>query len=63
MHYAKRGIITPEMEYIAIRENQSRYIQQQHNGQSKDPSLLKQHPGQAWGAHIPSTITAEFVRE
>ena len=63
MHYAKRGIITPEMEYIAIRENQSRSLHQQNNGHSTDPSLMKQHPGQAWGAQIPSTITPEFVRD
>lgn len=55
MHYAKKGIITPEMEYIAIRENQriegiSEFIQ-------------TQHPGQSYGASIPKLITPEFVRE
>ena len=63
MHYAKRGIITPEMEYIAIRENQSRSLSHDGNGHSLDPSLHKQHPGQGWGARIPQTITPEFVRD
>src|SRR3954465_1313107 len=52
MHYARKGIITPEMEYIAARENQ-RMIE----------SLAFQHPGQAFGARLPKTITPEFVRE
>lgn len=55
MHYAKNGIITPEMEYIAIRENQRREL-------VKDPSLNAQHPGEDFGARIPKKITAEFVR-
>jgi phosphomethylpyrimidine synthase len=55
MHYARRGIITPEMEYIAIRE--SLLIQE-----LRDESLLKQHPGQSFGASIPQRITPEFVR-
>jgi len=54
MHYAKKGIITPEMEYIAIRENQKLEQVQQ---------LTKQHPGENFGANIPSKITPEFVRE
>ncbi len=54
MHYAKQGIITPEMEYIAIRENQK--LQEIER-------LSKQHPGQDFGASIPSVITPEFVRE
>ncbi len=56
MHYAKQGIITPEMEYIAIRENLKRE-------QVKDETLLLQHKGQAFGAQIPEQITAEFVRD
>jgi len=56
MHYARQGIITPEMEYIAIRENQ----QIQH---VKDAQLLKQHRGNSFGASIPSVITPEFVRD
>lgn len=55
MHYAKQGIITPEMEYIAIRENQKIEEQQQ---------LTQQHPGENFGANTPKNlITAEFVRE
>jgi len=59
MHYARQGVITPEMEYIAIRE--SLRLQEMR----KDPrytKLLKQHPGQSWGAHMPQDITPEFVR-
>ncbi|WP_108867614.1 phosphomethylpyrimidine synthase ThiC [Aquimarina aquimarini] len=54
MYYAKQGIITPEMEYIAIRENQKLQEVKQ---------LSKQHPGQDFGASIPEVITPEFVRE
>lgn len=54
MHYAKKGIITPEMEYVAIRENQKL---------KEYKALTKQHPGQHFGASIPQEITAEFVRE
>ncbi|MGH8091548.1 MAG: phosphomethylpyrimidine synthase ThiC, partial [Rudaea sp.] len=56
MHYARRGIVTPEMEFIAIRENQKiQAIREAH--------LLKQHPGQSFGAAIPQPITPEFVRD
>ncbi len=55
MHYARRGDITPEMEYIAIRENM-RYEQALE-------SLKVQHPGMDWGARIPKAITPEFVRD
>ena len=56
MHYARRGIITPEMEYIAIRENQRlEAIREAH--------LLKQHPGESFGATLPARITPEFVRD
>ncbi|MFN7387201.1 MAG: phosphomethylpyrimidine synthase ThiC, partial [Lysobacteraceae bacterium] len=56
MHYARRGIITPEMEYIAIRENQRlEAIREAH--------LLKQHPGESFGAMLPPRITPEFVRD
>ena len=60
MHYARRGIVTPEMEYIAIRENQSRELARSgaHNGGG-----VAQHPGQAWGASIPAVITPEYVRD
>ena len=55
MHYAKKGIITREMEYIAIRENQNR---EKMVSYCKNP-----HPGQSFGASIPELITAEFVRD
>ena len=54
MYYAKQGIITPEMEYVAIRENQRI---------DEVTRLSIQHPGQNFGASIPSKITAEFVRD
>ena len=54
LHYAKKGIITPEMEYIAIRENQRI---------DEMTRITKQHPGQDFGASIPEKITPEFVRE
>ncbi|TWX66322.1 phosphomethylpyrimidine synthase ThiC [Colwellia demingiae] len=56
MHYARQGIITPEMEYIAIRENLKRE-------EVKDATLLLQHKGQSFGASIPEKITPEFVRD
>ncbi|MFY9268840.1 MAG: phosphomethylpyrimidine synthase ThiC [Candidatus Manganitrophaceae bacterium] len=57
MHYARKGIITPEMEYIAIRENQTL------KAARGNPKISTQHPGQAWGASIPSVTTPEFVRD
>jgi phosphomethylpyrimidine synthase len=64
MHYARKGIVTPEMEFIAIRENQSREAIQsiQQNG-SRHGGGVVQHPGQAWGARIPERITPEIVRD
>ncbi len=57
MHYARQGIVTPEMEYIAIRENQR--LQQ-----AREAGLpTTQHPGQNFGASIPAEITPEFVRD
>jgi phosphomethylpyrimidine synthase len=58
MHYARRGIITPEMEFIAIRENQR---VEAFNNQNHD-LLTRQHPGQDFGASLPKMITPEFVR-
>ena len=55
MHYARKGIITPEMEYIAIRENQ------RVDGLSE--MMLKQHPGENFGKAMPKKITPEFVRD
>ena len=69
MHYARRGIVTPEMEFVAIREN----LRREHTiealrasgpeGEKMARRLLRQHPGQSFGASIPSTITPEFVRD
>ncbi|THD11562.1 phosphomethylpyrimidine synthase ThiC [Metallibacterium scheffleri] len=56
MHYARKGLITPEMEFIAIRENQ-------RLESLADQGLLRQHPGQGFGASIQSRITPEFVRD
>lgn len=52
MHYARRGLITPEMEFIAIRENQR-----------LESTYAAQHPGNSWGAATPLRITPEFVRD
>jgi phosphomethylpyrimidine synthase len=59
MHYAKRGIITPEMEYISIRENQNReWMVKNH------PEIItRQHKGESFGASIQSHMTPEFVRD
>ncbi|MEO8365281.1 MAG: phosphomethylpyrimidine synthase ThiC [Pseudoxanthomonas sp.] len=56
MHYARKGIITPEMEYVAIRENQ-------RLDAVRDALLLKQHAGESFGASIQKFITPEFVRD
>ena len=60
MHYARNGIVTPEMEFVALRESMllERLLQ--------DPryaSILRQHPGQSLGAQLPEQITPEFVRK
>ena len=60
MHYAKQGIITPEMEYIAIRES---LRLQELRADVRFNKLLKQHPGQSFGASLPEEITPEFVRQ
>lgn len=56
LHYARQGVITPEMEFIAIRENQNMQAMQSE-------LLLKQHPGHSFGANIQTYITPEFVRQ
>ena len=61
LHYARRGIITPEMEFIAIRENLGREAVWESGAAPRD-SLLHQHPGQSFGAAIPQYVTPEFVR-
>src|SRR5580765_3180883 len=66
MHYARKGIITPEMEFIAVRENLQReqYIEslKGKTGEKMRELLLKQHRGESFGAAIPEIITPEFVR-
>jgi phosphomethylpyrimidine synthase len=71
LHYARNAIITPEMEFIALRENQRRQDAQtaKPNGNGKVKlqnavavRLASQHAGNSWGASIPSEITPEFVR-
>ncbi|MCB1977047.1 MAG: phosphomethylpyrimidine synthase ThiC, partial [Nitrosomonas sp.] len=59
MHYARQGIVTPEMEFIAIRENQ-RY---EMFGSESHDLLTRQHAGQHFGAVLPGKITPEFVRD
>jgi phosphomethylpyrimidine synthase len=59
MHYARRGVITPEMEFIAIRENQLR----DETLARMPESVRRQHAGQSFGASIPATMTPEFVRD
>nr|WP_315212357.1 phosphomethylpyrimidine synthase ThiC [uncultured Duganella sp.] len=69
MHYARRGIVTPEMEFVAIRENLRRneYLENLKGsgpmGQRLADLMGRQHPGQSFGASIPAEITPEFVRE
>jgi phosphomethylpyrimidine synthase len=66
MYYAKQGVITPEMEYVAIRENLGRKIayetlaQEQINDRS---SQYHQHKGESFGAQLPKFVTPEFVRD
>jgi len=68
MHYARKGIITPEMEFIAVRENLQReqYIESLKatgkTGEKMLELLMKQHKGESFGAAIPGAITPEFVR-
>ena len=68
MHYARQGVVTPEMEYIAIRENLRRaeYIQSLKDtgpmGEKLAALMGRQHRGERFGAEIPAEITPEFVR-
>ncbi|QSX31601.1 phosphomethylpyrimidine synthase ThiC [Shewanella cyperi] len=61
LHYARAGIITPEMEYIAIRENLARAADT--SGDGWDEQLTRRKPGEAFGALVGQPITAEFVRD
>lgn len=56
LHYARNGIVTPEMEFIAIRENMGRE-------RIRSEVLRHQHPGESFGARLPENITPEFVRD
>lgn len=56
LHYARRGLVTPEMEFIALRENMGRE-------RIRSEMLRHQHPGEGFGAHLPDNITPEFVRD
>ena len=60
MHYARHGIVTPEMEYIALREN-ARLDEMRESYAAA--GLLARHPGQAFGARLPARVTPEFVRD
>src|SRR5690606_33360579 len=68
MHYARRGIVTPEMEFIAIRENLRRqeYLEALRKsgpqGEKLAALMTRQHRGESFGASIPQEITPEFVR-
>ena len=63
MHYARRGIITPEMEFIAIRENLGRQAAFSAATTADRSALSFQHSGEGFGAKIPRYVTAEFVRD
>ncbi|MGH8854659.1 MAG: phosphomethylpyrimidine synthase ThiC, partial [Telluria sp.] len=69
MHYARQGIITPEMEFVALRENLRRkeyiasLVDSGPMGARVASLLARQHPGQSFGASIPPEITPEFVRD
>ena len=66
MHYARKGVVTPEMEYIAIRENLGRQIafeKIQAEAADDRSSLYHQHKGESLGASIPEFVTPEFVRD
>jgi phosphomethylpyrimidine synthase len=63
MHYARRGIVTPEMEFIAIRENNLRERYLDSLTKEQQALIARQHRGQGFGAALPATITPEFVRE
>lgn len=65
IHYARKGIITPEMEYIAIRENMTREMIKETASGDKHGGIkgTQQHPGNSFGASIPKEITPEFVRD
>ena len=69
MHYARKGIVTPEMEYVAIRENLRRreYLEGLRatgpTGEKLANLMARQHRGESFGASIPAEVTAQFVRD
>ncbi len=63
MHYARRGIITPEMEFVAIRENLGRARLREMMKDAPRDSIHHRHRGMGFGAEIPEEITPEFVRQ
>lgn len=69
MEYAPAGLVTPEMEFVAIRENMRRqeYLESLKaagpTGEKMAKMMMRQHPGHSFGASIPSEITPEFVRD
>ncbi len=66
MHYARQGIVTPEMEFIALRENMGRelalHAMREHERDDRS-SLFHQHTGERFGAQMPEFVTPEFVRD
>src|SRR5437763_7135966 len=66
MHYARRGVVTPEMEFVALRENMGReaalHAMREHARDDRS-SLFHQHRGESFGASIPEFVTPEFVRD
>src|SRR5262249_62023382 len=63
MRYARRGSITPEMEFVAIRENLGRQAAFEALSDGERNRLNHQHRGESFGASIPSYVTPEFVRQ
>ncbi|HEX8355065.1 MAG TPA: phosphomethylpyrimidine synthase ThiC [Pyrinomonadaceae bacterium] len=66
MHYARRGVVTPEMEFVALRENMGRgaalHAMREHTRDDRS-SLFHQHRGESFGASVPEFVTPEFVRD
>src|ERR1700759_742658 len=66
MHYARRGVVTPEMEFVALRENMGReaalHAMREHTRDDRT-SLFHQHRGESFGASVPNFVTPEFVRD
>ncbi|MGH9903041.1 MAG: phosphomethylpyrimidine synthase ThiC, partial [Pyrinomonadaceae bacterium] len=63
MHYARQGIITPEMEFVVLRENMGRAAALESAKDDDRGSLLHQHAGERFGASVPAYVTPEFVRD